>query len=119
MKRRSLPESMASALSGLFMIIMAERNMKIHLAAALLALCLGLVLGINRIEWGLLSLTIFLVLIAEAANTALERVVDLVTAEYHPLARAAKNAAAAAVLLTAINALVMAGIIFTPYLFKS
>jgi undecaprenol kinase len=116
MKRRSFPESMASAVSGLIMIIRSERNMKIHLLAAFLASTLGLLLNIDRMEWGLLALTIFLVLIAEAVNTALERVVDLVTSEYHPLARAAKNAAAGAVLLSAINALIMAFIIFGPYL---
>jgi len=42
--------------------------------------------------------------------------VDIITGEYHPLAKAAKNVAAGAVLLTAINALVMAYIIFVPYL---
>ncbi|NLO21424.1 MAG: diacylglycerol kinase family protein [Syntrophomonadaceae bacterium] len=118
MKRRSFQQSMVSAVSGLFMTVRSERNMKIHLLAAFLATTLGLALGINRIEWGLLCLTIFLVLMAEVANTALERVVDLVTAEYHPLARTAKNAAAGAVLLSAINALIMAGIIFGPYLCK-
>lgn len=119
MKKRSFRESMSSAVSGIGMIVRSERNMKIHLLAAFLAATLGLVLGINRMEWGLLCLTIFLVLMAEAANTALERVVDLVTTEYHPLARAAKNAAAGAVLLSAINALIMAVIIFGPYLTQS
>lgn len=117
MKRRTWTESLSCALSGLIVVLSTERNMRIHLVAALLATFLGSVLGIGRVEWGLLCLTIFLVLTAETINTALERAVDLITLEYHPLARAAKNAAAGAVLLTAINAVIMAFIIFGPYLF--
>jgi Diacylglycerol kinase len=67
---------------------------------------------------GVLTLTIFLVLTAETVNTALEKTVDLVTSEYHPLARTAKNTAAGAVLLTALNAVIMGFIIFYPHLIK-
>ena len=117
MKHRTLNESFSCAISGLVYVLRSERNMKIHLLAAFLATSLGFILGISRVEWGLLCLAIFLVLAAETANTALEKVVDLVTAEYHPLARNAKNAAAGAVLLSAINAVIMAFIIFGRYLF--
>ena len=92
--------------------------MKIHISAAILAAVLGFTLGISRMEWGLLCITIFFVLTAESVNTALEKAVDLVTAEYHPLARTAKNVAAGAVLLSALNAIIMAFIIFGPYFFK-
>ncbi len=117
MKHRTLNESFSCAVSGFVFVLRSERNMKIHLAAAFIAAALGFVLGISRVEWGLLCITIFLVLAAETANTALEKVVDLVTADYHPLARSAKNAAAGAVLLSAINAVIMAFIIFGRYLF--
>ncbi len=117
MKRKNLKESFSCALVGFVLVLNSERNMKIHLAAAFLATALGFILGISRVEWGLLCITIFMVLTAETANTALEKAVDLVTAEYHPLARSAKNAAAGAVLLSAINAIIMAFIIFGRYLF--
>jgi len=92
--------------------------MKIHLVMAVLAAAGGVLFKITRGEWGLLVLTIFLVLTAETVNTALEKTVDLVTSEYHPLARTAKNAAAGAVLLTALNAVIMGFIIFYPHLIK-
>ncbi len=117
MKRKTLKESFSCALSGLRFVLSNERNMKIHIAAALIATGLGFIMGISRVEWGLLSITIFMVLAAESANTALEKAVDLVTAEYHPLARTAKNVAAGAVLLSAINAVIIAFIIFGRYLF--
>jgi diacylglycerol kinase len=64
----------------------------------------------------MLAITITLVMVAEMINTAVEKTVDIITGEYHPLAKVAKNVAAGAVLLSAINALVMAYIIFVPYL---
>ena len=63
----------------------------------------------------MLIITIFIVLIAETINTAVEKTVDLVTGTYHPLAKKAKNIAAGAVLLSAINALIMAFLILGPY----
>lgn len=116
MKQRSLGESMACAFTGIASACKGERNMKIHLAAAFLAVLLGYLLEISRLEWGLLFMTIFFVLIAEMINTAVEKTVDLVTQQYHPLAREAKNIAAGAVLLSALNAIIMAVVIYGPHL---
>lgn len=115
---KGLIRSFACALAGLGYVIKTQRNMKIHLLAAVLAAAGGFYLKISRSEWGLLFITITLVLVAETVNTALEKAVDLVTREYHPLARLAKNMAAGAVLLAAINAVIMGFIIFYPHLFK-
>jgi diacylglycerol kinase (ATP) len=82
--------------------------MKIHLLAAVLVITVGLFLKMPPGELAVLSITIFMVLAAEMFNTAIEAVVDLVSPEYHPLARSAKDVAAGAVLLTALNALVVA-----------
>lgn len=90
--------------------------MKIHLLAAAAAIIMGCIVGLTSLAWGLLSVTIIMVLAAESINTAIERTVDLVGPEIHPLAKAAKDAAAGAVLLTAVNAVVMAFILFGPYL---
>ncbi len=90
--------------------------MKIHLLAAAAAIILGIIADLTGLAWGLLSITIIMVLTAETINTAIERAVDQVSPEPHPLAKAAKDAAAGAVLLTAANAVVIAFILFGPYL---
>ena len=90
--------------------------MKIHILATILTVIVALIVKLNHTEWGLLILTIFMVLAAETVNTAVEKTVDLVTAEYHPLAKLAKNLAAGAVLLTATGSLVMAVVIFGPHI---
>lgn len=118
MKSRSMAESFSYAIMGLVQTVTGERNMKIHILAAITVIIAASFLPLTRLEWGLLVITIFMVLIAETINTAIEKTVDLVTGEYHPLARKAKNMAAGAVLLSAAAAVVMAYIIFSPYLFK-
>lgn len=113
---RNLVKSFSHALAGIAYALIFGRNMKIHGFAALIVVSLGCVLHLGRVEWGMLFITIFLVLVAETINTAIEKTVDLITAEYHPLARRAKDMAAGAVLLSAINAIIMAFIIFGPYI---
>ena len=88
--------------------------MKIHLVIAVLVIVTCLFLKLPPAELAIMSLTIFLVLAAEMFNTAIEAVVDLFTLDRHPLARAAKDVGAGAVLLTAINALVMAYLLIWP-----
>lgn len=116
MSKGKLAESFSCAIAGIVYAFSNERNMKIHLLAAVLVVLAGLSLELSRMEWGLLVVTIFFVLVAEAINTAVEKTVDLVTSTYHPLAKLAKNIAAGAVLLSAVNAIIMAFIIFGPYL---
>lgn len=116
MKSRSLLESFFYAFSGVLYGFFSERNLKIHLLAAVFILSLGYYYSLNRMEWALLIFTIFLVFIAETINTAIEKTIDLITSEYHPLAKSAKNLAAGAVLLSAINAIIMGVIIFGPYI---
>jgi diacylglycerol kinase len=116
MKRRSLGESFAAAMDGVGQVLRTERNMKIHLLAATLAVLAGWFCKISRVEWGILVLTIFLVLVTETINTAIEKSIDLITPAYHPLAGLAKNMAAGAVLLAAVSAVIIAFIIFAPRL---
>ncbi len=115
MARHTLTGSFYYAIVGLVSVLKSERNMQIHFLAMLVVVSIGFWLNINRFEWALLIITIFMVLIAEAINTAVEKTVDLVTDTYHPLAKRAKNIAAGAVLLSAINAVIMAFIILVPY----
>jgi diacylglycerol kinase (ATP) len=114
MKKGSLGKSFVYAFSGILTVIKEERNMKIHLAAALMVSAAGALLHISRTEW-LICLVLFaLVMSLEIVNTAVESVVDLVTDQEHPLAGRAKDAAAGAVLLSACAAAVIGLIIFVP-----
>jgi diacylglycerol kinase len=112
MDLRKLIRSFAWAISGIIYAFSTQRNMKIHTLAVIVVLITGLTVGLSYIEWAVISLTIFIVLAAETINTAIEKTVDLVTSDYQRLAELAKNLAAGAVLLTAINALVIAILIF-------
>jgi diacylglycerol kinase len=117
MGKGTLRDSFAYAIRGIMVAIAGGRNMKIHTVAALMAILTGCWLGINRLEWAIITISIFMVLAAETINTAIEKTVDLVTREYHPLAKQAKNMAAGAVLLVAVNAVIIGLLIFGPYLF--
>lgn len=114
--RRSLIASFADAIRGLRIVIATQRNFRIHVAAAALVLLGAWYLDVSTLQLGLLVLTIALVVITEAVNTALERAVDLVTQEYHPTARAAKDIAAGAVLLAVLVAIMVGLIILGPRL---
>ena len=100
-------------------VLRTQRNARIHLSLALVAIVLGLWLGLSRIEWAIIVLTIGLVLAAESFNTVAEAAVDLATAEYHPLAKIAKDVAAGAVLLMAITAVVVGLLILGPPLWAA
>ena len=75
-------------------------------------------LGIGRLEWAILVLTTMAVWMAEFANTALEAMVDLVSPDYHPLAKAAKDVAAAAVLVGALGAVIIGLLVLGPPLWQ-
>jgi diacylglycerol kinase (ATP) len=98
-----------------------ERNMKIHFGFTILVVLFGLLLKISATEWCLCFVLFGLILGLELVNTAIEAVVDLVTEEYRPLAKRAKDAAAGAVLIAAIMAAITGLIIFIPrflYVFR-
>jgi len=117
MGKRSLRNSFAYAITGIIYVVATGRNMKIHLLATMLVIITGLWLGLTRLEWAIITISIFMVLAAETINTAIEKTVDLVTRDYHPLAKHAKNIAAGGVLLTAINAVIVGVLILGHYLF--
>lgn len=94
-----------------------ERNIKIHFLVAVLVMIFGFILQISVTEWCLCFVLFGLIMGLELVNTAVESVVDLVTEEWRPLARRAKDCAAGAVLIAAIWAAVVGGIIFFPKLY--
>ena len=76
----------------------------------------GLYFRVSALDWGLLGLTIFLVLALEAVNTAVEATIDLMSPHYHPLAKIAKDAAAGGLVFAVLGSLCMAAAIFGPRL---
>jgi diacylglycerol kinase len=111
-------QSFVHAGRGFFLLCLSQWNFRIHLVAALGATCLGWYFRISAIEWLVLVVTITLVLTAEALNTALERTVDIVKASRHPIARDAKDLAAAGVLIASFGSLAVALIMFGPRLLR-
>lgn len=112
MEVRKLIESFNYAISGVIYALKTQRNMKIHFGVAMLVLAVSLFMDFSRIELLLLFFTISLVLVTEMINTSIETTIDMITDNYHPLAKVAKNVAAGAVLISAINAVVVAYLLF-------
>ena len=104
------------AFRGLGRMFRSEVHARIHLAVTILVVATGLVLDLTRIEWAILTLTIAAVIALEAFNTAFEALCDVASPEHHPAVELAKDVAAGAVLVAAIASLVIAALIFGPYL---
>ena len=92
-----------------------EQNLAVDVGIAVIVSILAFAFKISAYEWALLALTIGLVISGELINTALEAIVDLVTEEYHPLAKVAKDTAAASVFVLAIVAVIVGLIIYIPH----
>ncbi|PEJ56904.1 MULTISPECIES: diacylglycerol kinase family protein [unclassified Bacillus (in: firmicutes)] len=114
-KRSPLVNSFGYAFSGIFKVIKEERNIKIHLFAALVSVGLAIYLQISRIDWLILLLIITLVISLELVNSAIEAAVDLASPDQHPLAKKAKDVAAGAVLVAAIISIIIGALLFFPY----
>ena len=113
MKNHSLLESFICAFLGIAKTIKKERNFKIQICAAICALGIAIFLKVSAIEFISILISISMVLTAELINTAIEATVDLFTGDkYHQLAKAAKDAAAGAVLITSVNAVAVGGAVF-------
>jgi undecaprenol kinase len=106
--------SFRHAVSGFSKALKEERNMKIHLFFTVAVVFLGFVLEVTKIEWIFLLLLIGGVISLELINSSIENLVDLVTEEFHPLAKKAKDMAAAAVFFLSIVSVIIGLIIFIP-----
>lgn len=96
-------------------MLQTQHNARIHALATIVVVIAGALIRISPTEWALIALAILCVWVAEALNTAIEFVVDLVSPDHHPLAGRAKDVAAGAVLVAAIGATIVGGIVFGPY----
>lgn len=109
---KGLAASFRYALAGLLQVFKTERNMKIHLTAGIAALLLSAFFHLSWTEFLFVLTAMAMVFMAEAFNTAIETVVDLVSPERHQLAGKAKDIAAGAVLVTAVFAVLVGIIVF-------
>ncbi len=110
-------ESVNCAIEGVLWAARTQRHMRWHCLSAVAVVVVALFFRVTALEFMLLALAVTLVLFAELINTAVEAVVDLVSPEYHPLAKRAKDVAAGAVLVAAIGAVVMGYFALARYLF--
>lgn len=112
--KRTFKGSVKNCLDGISYVTKNEKNFKREIALGIIALILSYILKIDKIEFIIVLTMICLVLTTEIINTAIERAVDLVTKEYHELARIAKDVSAGSVLVTSIFSLIIGIIIFIP-----
>ncbi len=112
MKVKKLVDSFNYAIEGIIYSIRTQRNMRIHMVIAIIMLAACFFFDMTKMELLILTITITMVIVAEMINTAVECAIDATTNYYHPLAKIAKNVAAGAVLITAINAALVGYIIF-------
>lgn len=117
LKPSSWLESVNCAIEGILWAAKTQRHMRWHCLSAVAVVVVALFFRISASEFMLLALAVTLVLFAELINTAVEVLVDLVSPEFHPLAKRAKDVAAGAVLVTAIGAVVMGYFALSHYLF--
>ncbi len=111
-------DSFRYAFAGWWYMLRTQRNAWIHAVISTLVFALGLWLGLGRLVWAILVLTVGLVWMAEFVNTALEAVVDLASPDLHPLAKVGKDVAAAAVLVGAATAVLVGVLILGPPLWQ-
>ncbi len=112
LKRRAA--SFGHALRGVWAALRSELHLQFHAVATVLVLGLGAYFQLSPTEWALVALSVASVWAAELFNTAIETLTNLASPGYHPLAGKAKDVAAGAVLLAALGAVVVGGLVFGP-----
>lgn len=111
-KKVNIIKSFNAAIEGILYTFRSERNMKLHYLASALVLIISLFFNFSKLEFIVLLGSIVLVVVAEMLNTAIEKTVDLVTDEYHELAKIAKDVAAGSVLMAAMYSVMVGYILF-------
>lgn len=117
MKPTRFIDSVNCAIEGIIYTARTQKHMRNHFISALVLLLLVLFLRVSALEFTLLAVSVSFVLFAELMNTAVEVVVDMISPEYHPMARIAKDVAAGSVLVSAIGAAVTGYLILARYVF--
>lgn len=118
-KNKSFVQSISNATSGLRTLLKEERNARFHLLATVCVILVSIVFQINRLEWLFILSAIFLVWIAEAFNTSLEKLFDLVEPCKNKYVMAGKDLSAGGVLLSALLSVIIGAIILGPPIVKT
>jgi len=95
-------------------VINTQKNAWIHLVIMIIVVMLGIWLRLSLIDWSVLTLAIGIVWLAEFINTSIEAIVDLISPQRHPLAKVSKDVGAAAVLITALTAVIVGMLVLGP-----
>lgn len=110
-------KSFKYAFHGLKLFFILDHNGRVHLFAAIVAIALSFYLKLSALEWIAILGVISAVIVAEILNSAIEKLADVVSPDFHPKIKIVKDLAAAAVLVAAFLALAVGAIIFIPKLF--
>jgi diacylglycerol kinase len=114
LRNRTLGDSFRCAFAGLSHAVRTQRNLRLHLLAALVVLGLAAWARVGAVAAAALTMAVAAVIVSEIINTAIETIIDLISPGYHPLAGLAKNLAAAAVVVAALFAALVGAVILGP-----
>lgn len=114
MKSENTVNSFKYAFSGIISAFKSERNLIIHSFVTIIVIVAGIFLGLSITEWLFCTFAIFFVFVSELFNTAIEEAVNVATKKIDETAKIAKDVAAGAVLLSAVNAVIVGCFIFLP-----
>jgi|WetSurMetagenome_2_1015567.scaffolds.fasta_scaffold131768_2 diacylglycerol kinase (ATP) len=116
---KSVLRSFGFALNGICAFFREEPNSKVHLCAVFIVIVAGIIFKISRVSWMVILLCIGMVVVAEMFNTALEKLVDIISPDENEKAGAIKDMAAGAVTIASLIAAITGLIVFMPYLMSS
>ena len=106
------------ATEGIHYALMHDQNLVVHFIIACAVILLSIVLDVTPFEMGILGVTILVVISTEMINSAIEKMVDLITKEHRAEAKIAKDVSAGMVLLTSIGAIIIGFLIFLPHVLR-
>ena len=112
-------KSVNFAVEGIIYAAKTQRHLRYHFYSATTVLIISYVIGVTRIEFLIIALSVIAVLLAELFNTSIEALVDIISPKYSEKARIVKDIAAGAVFVTSIGVAVIGYIILMPYIRES
>ena len=102
------------SMDGLLYAYKNEKSLWMHGFCTIIAVCLGIIFRISLVQWSMILISLGVILSIELLNTAIEAVVDMVTLEYHPLAKIAKDCGSAATFIAVLMGIIISGFVFIP-----
>lgn len=115
---KKLIRSFGYAIEGITHALSKDQNLVIHFTIAIIVVIACVYFKVTTYEMGLLGLTILMVIATEMINTAIERMVDLITKEHRVEAKIAKDVSSGMVLITAVGAAIIGILVFTPHIIR-